>query len=191
MLLIHRLGAFSKKMKENPGQWNDESFADDGKKGIGYISTSAIAGGNLRLANITKEKLGERDEVFYAFSKLGKGSIKSMCEVDAHTRVAGKMNGGYEKEYKISTLKQDYFYSNPKVFLKANAKAAKESWEGYRHNEVVLDRYSGDPNENGGRLQPSYIVVFVDDPSKIGDLPKKHAAYFGTPIMMIDPNKYS
>ena len=187
LLLIHRLGAFSRKNRENPAQWNDES--EKGKRNVGYISTSAIANGSIRLANIEEKHYGDKDEVFYSFTNLGKGSIKAMCEEDAYTDVRSKRRG-YEIVEEITTDRQDHFYLDPRELIKKNKFATMGADKTYKHNEVVLDRYSGDQNKNGGRLQPNQIVVFTDDPSKIGDLPKKHAAYFGIPILMVDPNRY-
>lgn len=190
LLLVHRLGAFVKKDREDPAQWNNDEHLSDIQKEVGYISTTAIAAGALRLANILPKDLANQDEVFYGFSQLGNKSIKAMCTTDAYTRV-GKIERGYEKSTEIKTSVQDVFYEDPSQLIKGNKKATKDNRPTYRHNEVALDRYSGNPNEHGGRLQPSEIIVFADDSSKIGDLPKKHAAYFGVPIVMIDPKKYN
>ena len=191
MLLVHRLGAFAPKDRDDPAQWNETIKTDNAsREGVGYISTAAIAKGALRLANIETEKLDDENEVFYAFVDLGKGSIKAMRETDAHTGVDYKMRLDDSKAM-IVTGSQDHFYDNPVDLIKKNQEATKRWEKTYRHSEVVLDRYSGDPNQFGGRLQPSHIIVFTDNPDRISDLQKKHAAYFGVPILMIDPAKYS
>ncbi len=189
LLLVHRLGAFIKKDREDPAQWNNDEHLSNTQKEIGYISTTLIANGALRLANILPEELGDQDEVFYGFSRLGDKSIKAMCTTDSYTKVR-EVRRGYEKTPEITTAVQDVFYEDPEQLIKQNEKDTKQNRANYRHNEVALDRYSGNPNERDGRLQPSEIIVFTDNQSKIGDLPKKHAAYFGVPIIMIDPNKY-
>ena len=51
----------------------------------------------------------------------------------------------------------------------------------------MLDRF---PGENGERKRPDYLVVYGDKQEDIDELTKKHAAYFGVPIMLIDPKKY-
>ncbi|MBR3132079.1 hypothetical protein IKG33_01560 [Candidatus Saccharibacteria bacterium] len=191
MLLIHRLGAYVRKDKNNPAQWNDDTYIDGG---LGYISTTAIADGLIKLANIDVGELDDPDEVFYAFTKLKGESILAMCERDAHTHV-GQLRYKDDVEMSVKTGAQDYFCKDPMELIRRTKKSMKKR-PYYAHNEVVLDRYSGDPNKHGGRLQPSYIVAFSDDVSKIGDLPKKHASYFEQedgspiPILMIDPKKY-
>ncbi|MBQ3465226.1 hypothetical protein IJH15_03400 [Candidatus Saccharibacteria bacterium] len=189
MLLIHRLGAYAGKDKSDPAQWNSDEKLKETAKSIGYISTAAIADGALRLANIHLSELGSQDEVFYSFSKLGDKSIETMCETDAYTRVE-EFRRGYDTKKSIMTERQGFFYDDPRKLIARSKRATKEDRETRQYCEVVLDRYSGNPDEHGGRLQPSEIVAFVDDPSKIGDLQRKHAAYFGIPIVMIDPNRY-
>ena len=112
-----------------------------------------------------------------------------MCKTDAYTLV-GNFRRGLETTEAITTLRMDHFYDNPKKLIADSKKATKDYVKSHQYCEVVLDRYSGNQEQFGGRLQPSEIVVFVDDPSKIGDLQKKHAAYFGVPIIMIDPKKH-
>lgn len=56
------------------------------------------------------------------------------------------------------------------------------------HNEVALYRKSNSIDENGGRLQPSCILV--DDKSQITPIQIQAAEYFKVPIVVLNTAKY-
>ena len=189
MLFAHRLGAYRDKDKESPEQWNEGGSRSN--KSVGYISVAPIAPGMLHLAGLTEKELGkDQEEVFYNFSELGDTSIVTMCEQDSYTYVEYTDPSLRPKGQEIKAGVQDFFYEDPRDLIKTNLRITRRHEADYKHAEVSLDRYSGDPDKHGGRLQPSQIIVFTDDINKIGDLPKKHAAYFGIPILMVDPKRY-
>ena len=184
MFLVHRLGAYLGKDLDHPSSWNTgkpkKAFYHDGSP-IGYISTCAITDCAINLAGIDDVCAINPEEIFYAFTDFGKDTLKYMAAYDLFTKdgLDDKGRPGIVSE------RQDYLYRNPRNL----ADATRDNTYGY--NEVVLDRYSGNPNEHGGRLQPNYLIVFTNDPNSISERVKKHAAYFHVPIMMIDPQKYT
>ena len=186
MLLVHRLGAiYEHKDTENPMQWNDSShrsrFDENGNQ-IGYISTSAIADGAIHFAG--DGNISNPEEVFYAFTELGDKSIVAIAEYDLWTDVKGTY--GENASPHLETRRQEHLYRDPRELIERTRQKIHE--DGY--NEVALDRYSGDPEVEGGRLQPNYIVVFTKNQGDISETVKRQAAYFNAPILMIDPKKY-
>ncbi len=186
MLLVHRLGAiYEHKDTENPMQWNDSShrsrFDKEGNQ-IGYISTSAIADGAIHFAG--DGNISNPEEVFYAFTELGDKSIVAIAEYDLWTDVGG--THGENASPHLKTRRQEHLYRDPRELIERTRQKIHE--DGY--NEVALDRYSGDPEVEGGRLQPNYIVVFTKNQGDISETVKRQAAYFNAPILMIDPKKY-
>lgn len=171
-LLTHVVGAFiTKENIDDPGRWdNGRSIFSD--SGVGYVSTSLVARGSLSMAMI--ERNGEVvDRPIYGFSDFGEDAIRTVHNTDAHVSVESSSDGGP----KIVTKMPDYYESPDELSKNTN----KDDF-----NEVVLNRYDKD----GKRLRPNYLVVFTSDKGKIGGIVKKHAAYFGVPILMIDPKKY-
>ncbi len=97
-------------------------------------------------------------------------SVFGMYYGDAHTRAG----------VNILDPGSAYKCNLPNVFSKKT--------DSTQHNEVALYRKSNSIDENGGRLQPSCILV--DDKSQI--TPQKiHAAeYFKVPIVVLNTAKY-
>lgn len=178
-MLVHRLNAiYNNKSTEDPAQWNDNQRVL--KRGVdgnlsGYISTTFISNESIELAG--GRGITGPNEIFYGFTKLGDNSIVSMAEYDTWTET--------DLDGKIVTKRQERLYSTPQELIEAQKKNNKKGY-----NEGALDRFSGDPDKYDGRLQPNYLVVFNGDKSSISDRVKRHAAYFGVPILMIDILKY-
>ncbi|MBO4855713.1 hypothetical protein J5500_04920 [Candidatus Saccharibacteria bacterium] len=181
MVLGSVVGAFTGNNQDDPRSWNGEVLSEKhgGAAGAGYISTSLICDGRIKLALAcgSPEELNAASRggmLVYAFTDLGEMGILHMGERDLYTERGSSA---------VYTIKQDYFDEDPRELI-AQTRA---------YNEVVLDRFAmknieGAPH--GGRLQPGYLVAFVKDESEISEATKEHAAYFGVPIVMIDPWKY-
>ena len=180
MVLGSVVGAFTGNNQDDPRSWNGEIPSEEyGSETDGYISTSLVCDGAVKLALAcgSPEQLNKASRegmLVYAFIDLGEMGILHMGERDLYTEKGGS---------DIYTIKQDYFDEDPRELI-----AQTENY-----NEVVLDRFAmknieGAPH--GGRLQPGYLVAFVKDESEISEATKEHAAYFGVPIVMIDPWKY-
>ena len=193
-LLVHRVGAYFHKDLARPEQWNEGTghhFDADGRP-LGYISTSLIGDGSIHLAaDPGQENAGSC--IFYGFSDLSDHSIQFMAEYDTYTSVDTDLPATYTHEEDSSpreattTDRQERFYSSPRELLdRTDRKVGTD----YGYNEVVLDRYAGDPAQFDGRTQPNYIVVFASSPAEISDLAKAHAKYFQVPLLLIDPVKY-
>ncbi len=184
ILAVHKLGAFYSGGKDLdvPENWNTRNptkFRPDGHP-AGYISTSMISEKILGVTSIDED---DPDEIFYAFAELGDGPVAQFAaEYDLYTEPEEVGQGS--NEYVINSSMQDFFYEDPREVPDRVLKRHGS------YSEVVLDRYGGDPNVHDGRLQPSHLVVFAGDESSIGERVKKHAAYFGVPILLIDPKKY-
>ncbi len=177
-------GIFShnKDLVNDPERWNRDSreIPDETRIEDGYISTSLFCDGKIRIAyqyhspeELYKASV-EEGLFMYAFTDLGENGVRHMANYDLYTTID---EGG------VDTRRQDFFYDDLRELIAQTGK----------YNEVAVDRFAK-RNEAGapfgGRLQPNYIVCFVRDSSEISDLAKKHAAYFGVPIVMIDPWKY-
>ena len=189
MMLIHHLGAYSRIENSAPEQWNDDAHREvigDDEVRIGYISTCPIARGCMLMA-ATEEEIMDSNEIYYGFIETGENGLLYMSEYDLNTRDYRDTRDGKEKTITplVTVIEED-----PLKLIK-RIKEAERRTQHLPHGEVVLDRYAGDINQYGGRLQPNYLVVFKDDLSAISDNVKKHAAYFGVPIIMVDYEKYS
>ncbi len=151
-------GQYFKSLHNNLSMWNNQ-------EGTSSISTSyynnymSFRGIDLASSNLV---LG--------FTKIPDDSVFGMYYGDAHT-LAGVNILDPGSAYKCNL---------PNVFSKKT--------DSTQHNEVALYRKSNSIDENGGRLQPSCILV--DDKSQI--TPKKiHAAeYFKVPIVVLNTAKY-
>lgn len=180
LLPVHQLGGvYYKDSSSGPESWNDRKpskFRPDGHP-AGYISTSLLSDEVIDVVGSNGP-----DEIFYAFAKLGdRPVVQFAAEYDLFVE-PNEVSPGSGK-YEIRSDKQDFFYEDPR---EVPNRALKRG--GY--SEVALDRYGGDPNVHDGKLQPSHLVVFAGDESGISDRVKRHAAYFGVPIVLIDPKKY-
>jgi len=151
-------GQYFKSLHNNLSMWNNQ-------EGTSSISTSyynnymSFRGIDLASSNLV---LG--------FTKIPDDSVFGMYYGDAHTRAG----------VNILDPGSAYKCNLPNVFSKKT--------DSTQHNEVALYRKSNSIDENGGRLQPSCILV--DDKSQI--TPKKiHAAeYFKVPIVVLNTAKY-
>lgn len=183
-MLVHRLGAYSEKDNNDPAQWNEREADTKDADGnpIGYVSTSTLTDKNFHLA-VDKTEMSNPDEVFYAFSDFKDDTIKAMSEYDLYTEDDASKNEN------MTTMRQGVIYTDFDEFVKQGEDWHK-SYNNLNHDEVVLDRYNGDKDKYGGRIQPNYVIAFQKDLSDISETTKKHAAYFGVPIIVIDPNKY-
>ena len=152
------------------------------RKPVGYISTCTLSEGALFVAQT--EPLGAGDEVYYGFADLGEDGFLYGAEYDTYTETTE----GADKSARVVTERQAFLYDDMDELIE-RTKTRRKSDEDY--NEVVLDRYARNrPEPAQELLYPSYVIVFTDDPKKITERSKKHAAYFGVPILMIDPVKY-
>lgn len=151
-------GQYFKSLHNNLSMWNNQ-------EGTSSISTSyynnymSFRGIDLASSNLV---LG--------FTKIPDDSVFGMYYGDAHTRAG----------VNILDPGSAYKCNLPNVFSKKT--------DSTQHNEVALYRKSNSIDENGGRLQPSCILV--DDKSQI--TPQKiHAAeYFKVPIVVLNTAKY-
>ena len=183
-LLVHLLGAFSEKDLDQPSRWDQyvQPSRDAKGKPVGYISTCTLSEGALFVAQT--EPLGAGDEVYYGFADLGEDGFLYGAEYDTYTETTE----GADKSARVVTERQAFLYDDMDELIE-RTKTRRKSDEDY--NEVVLDRYARNrPEPAQELLYPSYVIVFTDDPKKITERSKKHAAYFGVPILMIDPVKY-
>lgn len=183
-LLVHRLGAYSEKDESNPAQWNEyepDAFDENGNP-VGYIATSTLTDKNFHLA-IDKSEVSNPEEVFYGFTDFKDDSVKAMSEYDLYTE------DDSESKDNLATMRQGIIYRTFDELIK-ETENWHQNFEQLNHNEVDLNRYNGDKDIHGGRIQPNYIISFQKDLSDISDTVKKHAAYFNVPIIMIDPEKY-
>ncbi|MBR5419308.1 hypothetical protein IK110_03620 [Candidatus Saccharibacteria bacterium] len=189
MFFVHKLGAFNPSIdKDNPAQWDKapDKFADDDKtKPLGYISTTAICNGALGLAAAEKGKNYDKDEdVLYGFSEIPPNGFLYSSEYDLYTHDSQEGADGLE----TGTLMQDFFYKSPRKIIER----MKEYFAigGGRYNEIVLNRFPGIEDLKDGRMRPNYVIVYGKSKDDISNRVKKQAAYFGVPIMLINPDKY-
>ncbi len=82
------------------------------------------------------------------------------------------MMGAGEAAIRIGTVRQSH--SVDEVVQEASFRNT--------YSEVVLGRMSGDPDVFGGRIQPSYILVY-GGMGQISDMHKKHAQYFRRKVL--------
>lgn len=187
MLLVHHLGAYWKKDLDDPSQWDSPAVSldrDSNGRPTGYISTTAI--GNQSLYVAPEGSIDEPDGIFYVFSNLEDEAIKAMGEHDLYV---GQQ--GFDREGDMRTAAQDFFYDDPRELLEATNERINSKNNGLSpHNEVVLDRYQKTAGSERSRRRPDYLIHFGTDQTAISERVKQHAAYFGVPIIMIDPNRY-
>ena len=98
---------------------------------------------------------------------------------------------------RVTAGRQSFWYSTPDELIddtRSRGRIRKFSEKNdfyHAYNEVVLNRYNGGPNgDRNDRLHPSCILCFGKDESAISEDMKRHAAYFGIPIYIIDEDKY-
>jgi len=185
-ILVHRLGAYSKKDTRDLAQWNEhrpDEFDQNGKP-IGYISTSTLSNQSSQVAASQKD-LKNPDEVYYAFTHFGENTVKGMSEHDLYTENDNTSNRKY------SFMRQNRLYTSLEE-LARNAERWQSKYENLNHDEVVLDRFSDDSGKfRDGRLQPNYVVSFAKTIENISETTKQHAAYFGVPIILKDAEEYN
>ncbi len=177
-------GVFSHKKDavNNPERWNRDHVAvsDEARVDDSCVSASLFCDGKIKIAYRCHSpedlhKASTEDGLFmYAFTDLGENGVLHAANYDLYTGV---------DENGVDTGRQDYFYDDLRELI-----AQTDDY-----NEVALDRFAKKNEVDapfGGRLQPNYIVCFARDASEVGELAKKHAAYFDVPIVMIDPWRY-
>lgn len=187
MMLVHRLGGVMRKTDDwlmQPENWDNRAprqYDVDGKP-LGYISTSAIGDSCIDTAGSD-----EISPIVYGFTNLPKDSFLGSAEYDLYMGYENPWASYYQP---LSTRRQDFFYTNPHTIVERTRERldSQDKDEGY--NEVALNRYPGGGASEESRLRPNYLVVFSDSVQDIPEMVKKHAAYFGTPIMLIDPKRY-
>lgn len=193
MLLVHRRGGiYSKSDMElnDPSSWDRRPPSKFDKEGrpVGYVSTSAIGDCSLDVAGGAVDS----DSLFYAFADLGENAFMHSAEYDLYVepRVDEDSFLSAQPTYSIKADRQDFFYNSPHEVVTRTRDRLNNNASGEGYNEVTLDRYPGGDASPESRLRPSHLVFFGKSPDAIGDLVKKHAAYFGAPIVLIDPDKY-
>lgn len=151
-------GQYFKSLHNNLSMWNNQ-------EGTSSISTSyynnymSFRGIDLAFSNLV---LG--------FTKIPDDSVFGMYYSDAHTQAGVNiLNPGSPYECNL-----------PNVFSKKICST--------QHNEVALYRKSNSIDENGGRLQPSCILV--DNKSQITPIQMHAAEYFKVPIVVLNTAKY-
>lgn len=183
MMLVHRLGAIYSKSDdtlEHPELWDTTAATHRAKEdngASGYVSTSAIGDQSLDVAGGSLE---DGSPLFYCFTNLDDGAFLYSAEYDLYTQ--------YDSTSNIEATRQDFFYDDPKTIVEKTRDRLNSSHASEGYNEVVLNRYpEGDDTK---RIHPNYLAVFSDNIADIQEPVKRHAAYFGVPIMLIDPHKY-
>lgn len=193
-ILVHHLGAYSTKDLDDPSRFDQfkQWHHDEKGKPVGYISTCTLSEGALFVAQVGD--LSDGDEVYYGFSDLGEDGFLYEAEYDTYTDVqpsrakSGDESG--ETPMEVVTERQDFLYDDMDELIK-RTKARKRPFSHDDYNEVVLDRYARNrPEPADELLYPTHVIVFTNDPGKISERVKKHAAYLGVPILMIDPARY-
>ena len=193
-MLTHKLGAYGDFDYGHPEDWNK-------RKGANYISTSLI--NNDYIYTVGKKK-GRQEAVFYGFGKLGDDYIQGMSAVDLYTMnvVQEENNDGVFINDKTSSddtinsslgaYRLSKWYTHTNELCKDTVRIGKYCTTHDTYNEVVLRRYKKDATGTGkeDRVQPSCVMVFGKDEGTITEDAKRHAAYFGVPIYLIDESKY-
>ena len=187
VLLMTNVGVFSQSKTisnedrlTHPEQWNggldrlstsrEIRKTDADGRPLSYISTSVVTPRMQKMAGPVSS-----GSLMYGFLELGEESVQFAGGEDLWTVNAndgGYMMGAGEAAIRIGTVRQSH--SVDEVVQEASFRNT--------YSEVVLGRMSGDPDVFGGRIQPSYILVY-GGMGQISDMHKKHAQYFRRKVL--------
>ena len=103
--------------------------------------------------------------VIYGFTEFPNSSLVKMAPYD----IVSKNNG------LVTTSSRDVICMDPKTLINTTR----------RYNEIDIER----TDENGEKIQPSYIICFAKSMDEVNEESKKAAAQFGIPIILIDREK--
>ncbi len=193
-ILTHKLGAFGEFDYGHPENWNKKTDTN-------YISTSLITNDYIYTVG---EKKRKKKAVFYGFGELQDDYIQGMAAVDLSTSSTARdeeADGAFINNSigskntihsNVETSRVVKWYTQVDELCKDTVRIGKDCTTHDIYNEVILRRYKkGAANINKeNRVQPSCIIVFGVDESTITEDAKRHAAYFGVPIYLIDESKY-
>lgn len=103
--------------------------------------------------------------VIYGFTEFPNSSLVKMAPYD----IVSKNDG------LVTTSSRDVMCMDPKSLINNTR----------RYNEIDIER----TDENGEKIQPSYIICFAKSMDEVNEESKKAAAQFGIPIILIDREK--
>ena len=166
-------------MRSTQGEMKDEDLLvkdpkhewENPRTGTYYIphglSTSLISNDKINIMR--------NGEIIFGFTKIKEDSIVTMSEEDAGSSV-----NAHSRYSIIGTHGNERLMMPDELIEKTDTENAMTNY-----NEVVLDRLAGDE-----LIMPSCLIVFGNSIESITDLQKQYAKSFGTPIYLIDGDKY-
>lgn len=156
----------AQKAIANPALWarNEAKIGDNGKASGEESDTLSVSYVDADV-NVEKGAVKSRRGVTYGFSRLRPDSVIGIYAGDGATLGnVGKMRPG-----------SDNIWLTPEDL-------AKHSTSGY--NEILLRRY----DEVGEPMKPDFLIVHD---GRITEDTKRHAAYFGVPIVNVEEKSYA
>ena len=154
-----------KSVMRDPGFWMQRRAEAEQSEGYGTRNANA-RGNTISASYVYSEKnlsSSVQGTLIYGFDHVDHDSVISVSNGDG-----GTSNVGGDAETKITSGKE--------IDMLESAGGSAT------YNEVLLRRYS----KEGEPKRPDYIVCYDD----ISRAAKRHAAYFGVPIVLVETKKY-
>lgn len=187
----------SKAIRENPSNWGIKP-SENNPKNTNTGATKTQSANNIS-ASLASDKvpnghwIDNPKAIYYGFSNIGRRGVITAGNHDMHTQQGWTSNVNTEDLHKVSSTGTTPEWADSGIG-KADFPRAIPTLESMEEkdsaNEVAIDRYEED---NGQPLLPDFIFcpeLPTGSVSELADDQKRHAAYFGVPIVILHRDAY-